>query len=105
VPASVFDDDFFKTPVPRFTDAPIGRAEAAVHVSAPEPRVPRHYSGVTDVQPAEVRSVALPPVSESQAPMEQLVRAGSFAAPAGVETERAEPDELDIPAFLRRGNA
>jgi cell division protein FtsZ len=101
VPASVFDDDFFKTPVPRFAHAANGRAE----VAAPESRVPRHYSGVTDVQPAEVRTAALPPVLESHAPMESLVRAGSFAGTAGVETERAEPDELDIPAFLRRGNA
>jgi hypothetical protein len=43
--------------------------------------------------------------SEVSAPIEPLTRTGSFMEPSEVEAELAESDELDIPAFLRRGNA
>jgi hypothetical protein len=50
-----------------------------------------------------VMSNAVP--TEVPETMEQPVRPGSFAGRTGLERELAEPDELDIPAFLRRGNA
>jgi cell division protein FtsZ len=110
VRASVFDDDFFKSPVPRFADASSESMETPTTVSA-EARVevPRHYSGLKDVQQEEVRSVVASTTQgtsvtpDSFTTADLLVRAGSFAGSAAVETERAEPDELDIPAFLRRG--
>ncbi|WP_213807646.1 cell division protein FtsZ [Granulicella sp. dw_53] len=107
VPASVFDDDFFRAPVPRFGDVPNGResrAELLVEPSAAEVwGGSRHLSGVADVQSEESRS-GTAPIPETHAPMEQPMRAGSFAGAAVAETERVEADELDIPAFLRRGS-
>jgi cell division protein FtsZ len=128
VPASVFDDDFFKTPVPRFADATSARAQSSVSsvvkptepASAPIPiPVPipdaRHFTGVSDVQLVEVRKLAESSATgtplarenprENVVGADPVVRAGTFAAATLVETELAEPDELDIPAFLRRGNA
>ncbi len=47
-----------------------------------------------------------PAVMGNLSPLETPVGfAGAYAAPAVVEPERAEADELDIPAFLRRGNS
>ncbi len=96
VPASVFDDDFFKAPVPRFADTP----KAEVAAVAQESGV-RHLSGISDVQQVLGN---MGPLDAPVAP-DPLVRAGTFTSSAAVETERAEPDELDIPAFLRRGNS
>ncbi len=105
VRASVFDDDFFKAPVPRFADPGGSRVE---HAAPTEPRfeVPRHFSGVSDVQSDETRTVAQSAAAASTAAgsAEPLTRAGTFAGAVSVETERAEPDELDIPAFLRRSS-
>jgi cell division protein FtsZ len=82
VPASVFDDDFFKA-MPRF-----GEGDSS------------HFPGVPDVEPVEGRGVPVqPPVMGNLSPLETPV---TFAGPA---EERAEADELDIPAFLRRGNS
>jgi cell division protein FtsZ len=105
VPASVFDDDFFKAALPaRFSDAP--KVEAPVKEAVTRP-ISAAY-----VQSEEVVEVTVPsPVVDKVVPAEALSametpgRAGSFAGRTGVERELAEPDELDIPAFLRRGNA
>jgi cell division protein FtsZ len=108
VRASVFDDDFFRSPVPRFSDtfgpAAEVRSETPTQAGADTRGPARQFSGVTDVQPEESRSVTTA-AHEVHAPIETLIRAGSFASPSVVETERAESDELDIPAFLRRGNS
>jgi cell division protein FtsZ len=105
VRASVFDDDFFKAPVPRFADPGGIRAEQATPTEA-RFEVPRHYSGVSDVQSEETRTVAqsAAAVPTPTGSAEPLTRAGTFAGAVSVETERAEPDELDIPAFLRRSS-
>ncbi len=112
VPASVFDDDFFKSPVPRFADAPSEGERTEAEIEASLESVVRHFSGVADVQSIEARGVPVQPqVMGNLSPMETpvsfdpLVRAGTFTSAAAVEPERAEPDELDIPAFLRRGNS
>jgi len=90
VPASVFDDDFFRSSpgrlvTPRSNEEPI-RIETGVRESA-------YFSAPENVQ--------------SDAP---VVDAG-LRTPFGVSgaavvtpTDPAEPDELDIPAFLRRGH-
>jgi len=84
VPASVFDDDFFRASGVRGEKAAeTERAREATHFSAP-----------VRVQQEDIRSVA-DGVGESS------VRVPAFGSAA---VAAAEPDELDIPAFLRRGN-
>jgi cell division protein FtsZ len=89
VPASVFDDDFFR--------APAVRGEKAAEVARPEiGQLDRatHFSAQMRVQQEDNRSVT-DEVGDSPA---RVPAFGSTAVAA------AEPDELDIPAFLRRGN-
>jgi cell division protein FtsZ len=95
VPASVFDDDFFRVPRPGMTEAP---AEVEVG-QAPIAR----FSGASDVQQneafqQELRGAALRQTGISEA----TVRATPFGTAPVPEPDHAEPDELDIPAFLRR---
>ena len=109
VRASVFDDDFFKSPIPRFADSTPARIETP-QAAAFEPRFEpsRYFSGGSDVQSEEVRSVVAPLVTSATVPatsVEPLTRPGTFAGATSTESEGAEPDELDIPAFLRRGSA
>ena len=95
VPASVFDDDFFRVPRPGMTEAP---AEVEVG-QTPSAR----FSGVSDVQQneafqQELRGAVLRQTGISEA----TVRATPFGSAPVPEPDHAEPDELDIPAFLRR---
>jgi cell division protein FtsZ len=92
VPASVFDDDFFRANAREQRDRD---AEAA----ASRFREPAHVSAPTRVQPEPVRSVA-----EENSVAETVGRPSSFAGTMAAMPEPGEPDELDIPAFLRRGN-
>ncbi|WP_263365073.1 cell division protein FtsZ [Edaphobacter bradus] len=80
VPASVFDDDFFKVAPPRFVPS---------HSIDDSVRVEAHFAAPANVQP-EATPVDITP----------------RAAFGGAAVAQAEPeaDELDIPAFLRRGN-
>ena len=91
VPASVFDDDFFKA-------SPAGGD--AVETGLPERfREPAHAAMVSRVQHDDAwRATAELPVADP------LVRAPSFGNAMAVPADHAEPDELDIPAFLRRSN-
>ncbi len=100
VRASVFDDEFFRSSVG-------GATAAATPEPAPERRVvmdggegraweAQDFSGAGRVQEDSGRGEAFG-ARAAEAPL----RTPEFA---GAETERAEPDELDIPAFLRRGN-
>jgi cell division protein FtsZ len=59
-------------------------------------REPTHYSTPMRVQQEDVRTAADAPHSG-----ETLTRGPSFG---GTTADHTEPDELDIPAFLRRGN-
>jgi cell division protein FtsZ len=84
VPASVFDDDFFRASGVRGEKAvDAERAREVTHVSAP-----------VRVQQETIRSVT-DDVGDSS------VRVPAFGSAA---VAAVEPDELDIPAFLRRGN-
>jgi cell division protein FtsZ len=90
VPASVFDDDFFKASPPR----------DAVETGLPERfREPAHIAMPVRVQQDDARS-ATAEVSFA----DPLVRVPSFGGAVAVPADHAEPDELDIPAFLRRSN-
>ena len=89
VPASVFDDDFFRAASARETQASAAdRGREQTYFSAPA-RVPQEPG----------RSLA----GEGFA-AETAVRVPSYGGGAAVSQDHAEPDELDIPAFLRRGN-
>ncbi len=86
VPASVFDDDFFQGS---------GHGEEADSDGTSErTREIGHFSVSARVQPPENVRVVM------AEPGEAVVRGTSFDAVAAT----AESDELDIPAFLRRGN-
>jgi len=84
VPASVFDDDFFQASVQRVSPSHLPdesvRVEAGLRETA-------YYEAVENVQ-----------ITDSGADL--IVRA-PFGGPVA---DAAEPDELDIPAFLRRGH-
>ena len=96
VPASVFDDDFFRysAPVrePVREEAQVDRVEA---VSPDRFREPTHHSAPMRVQQEDTRVV-----SDALLPADTLARGPSFG---GTAVDQTEPDELDIPAFLRRG--
>jgi cell division protein FtsZ len=86
VPASVFDDDFFRSsqmrPTVSYEAEEPSRVEAGVH------------SGVYFTASESIQSSSPVPDTGVRAPF------GGAAA----QTDSAESDELDIPAFLRRGN-
>jgi cell division protein FtsZ len=84
VPASVFDDDFFR--------APGSHGEKAAEVE--RAREATHFSAQVRVQQEDIHSTTDSVVDSS-------VRVPAFGNAA---VAAAEPDELDIPAFLRRGN-
>jgi cell division protein FtsZ len=85
VAASVFDDDFFKSHASR---------EEEIETTMPERyREPAHIGVAAHVHQEDIRSA-----------VEPSGRAPAFGGPVAVATDHTEPDELDIPAFLRRGN-
>jgi cell division protein FtsZ len=89
VKASVFDDDFFQA-------ASLHEETMSEEGGLPERfREPTHFSGPVRVQD-DVRSV-----TEEVSVVETSVRTAAFG---GTAADQAVPDELDIPAFLRRGN-
>jgi cell division protein FtsZ len=97
VPASVFDDDFFRAPgvhgVRGERAAEVDRVEAGPVERARD----THFSAPMRVQQEDVRSVTGEAGDSS-------VRVPAFGSAVVAAADPAEPDELDIPAFLRRGN-
>jgi cell division protein FtsZ len=85
VAASVFDDDFFKSRTAR--------------EEVTEPTMPERYR-----EPAHVGVAAYVHQEDNRSTVEPSGRVPAFGGPVAVATDHAEPDELDIPAFLRRGN-
>ncbi len=106
VPASVFDDDFFRHPLSRDEfetrlaeqQVRIGGLEAAPQRSPERFREPVHPSVPVHVHEEEVWAADSSNASEIPA------RVQGFGGAPPVSLDHAEPDELDIPAFLRRGN-
>ncbi len=87
VPASVFDDDFFKKGNEEL------RAERNWHEE------PARNADTPAIDPPE------PPAAASAAPQWPEVRVPTFAGFAGeAHSAPGESDELDIPAFLRRNH-
>ena len=99
VRASVFDDDFFRSRMnsacTKTEDRPV---ERRVIMDAGEPRAwETHDVSATGRVQEEAAHEEVFHVRAA----EPIVRLQDFA---GTEPDRAESDELDIPAFLRRGN-
>ena len=95
VPRSVFDDDFFRAP-----RRAVAEPEVADH------RMPsaRGFDSPDAPRPLRLIYEELPRPASAEPPLpvaEPLVRVPAFSGAA--PTEPAEADELDIPAFLRRG--
>jgi cell division protein FtsZ len=93
VPASVFDDDFFR--------ASRSRDEAGEESNLPERyRESAHVVGMARVQSEDPWNVA------GELPVaDPVIRTAAFGGTvAAAPMDQAEPDELDIPAFLRRSN-
>jgi cell division protein FtsZ len=93
VPASVFDDDFFRS------------SRSREEGNEEEPTLPERYreaahvSSVARVQSEDTWS------GKGELPVaDPVIRAGAFGGTVAAPMEQAEPDELDIPAFLRRSN-
>jgi cell division protein FtsZ len=97
VPASVFDDDFFRPASARVEPpAEIDRRENGFPQGS---RESSHFSSAVRVQHEDVHGIGEElPVGDG------LIRGQAAGASAVAATDAAEPDELDIPAFLRRGN-
>jgi cell division protein FtsZ len=93
VKASVFDDEFFQAG----TRADGIRGDGT-RVGMNLEGEPSHFTSHAHVQREEFFT-ATEEVSSPEAS-----RVGSFGGVAPAATAHAEPDELDIPAFLRRGN-
>jgi cell division protein FtsZ len=97
VRASVFDDDFFR--------ASSARAEMISEGNGREGGVPdrfrdaSHFSAPVRVKEEEIRSI-----TEDVFPPEAAVRVPFVAGTVAAAVDHPESDELDIPAFLRRGN-
>jgi cell division protein FtsZ len=85
VRASVFDDDFFQS------------ENRATEMSFDEE--PTHFS-----VPAHVQREEFFTVTEEVSASEASLRVPSFGGGVQAAADHAGPDELDIPAFLRRGN-
>jgi cell division protein FtsZ len=96
VKASVFDDDFFRASVTR---AEMNAEGNGMEIGLPERfRDANHFTA-----PARGKDEETLSVTEDVFPVEASVRV-PFVGSSVVAVEHAEPDELDIPAFLRRGN-
>ncbi len=98
VPASIFDDDFFRHPQSRNEERQgrTGVAEAAIERLPERFKGPMHSSVPVRIQEEEGWA------AESSNEIPARVQGISGAPP--VSSDHPEPDELDIPAFLRRGN-
>jgi cell division protein FtsZ len=111
VPASIFDDDFFRSPIP----SRIEEADTYLHQATED--APVFRSSVSRAQPAAQAPARYdsPSSQRAQYPDNRIFestaatavsspRVPSFAGVQDPLAETADSDELDIPAFLRRGN-
>jgi len=96
VKASVFDDDFFRAAATR--EEMVSEANGMEGGLPERFREPIHFSAPTRAKDEEIHSV-----TEDVFPVEASVRV-PFVGGAVAAMDHAQPDELDIPAFLRRGN-
>jgi cell division protein FtsZ len=100
VAASVFDDEFFRTPRVRLRP-PVSLNPVNPNPAAPNPSEPdtRDCSFNPQLQRAQSR-----PIVPQYTPAEPAPEAHLFAGVSASHAEPAETDELDIPAFLRHSH-
>ena len=115
VAASVFDDEFFRTPRVRLrppvspgsvspgsvSPGPVSPNPVNPNSAAPNPSEPdtRDRSFNPQLQPAQSR-----PIVPQYTPAEHEPEVRLFAGASASHAEPAETDELDIPAFLRHSH-
>jgi cell division protein FtsZ len=106
VKASVFDDDFFRSSFLRASQSVERPVATPVVPAAPGSRgVWERAQAEDDLRrPMRVQSFESRDAAGTSVIGESPVRVSSFAGTQAPVTDRAEADELDIPAFLRRGN-
>ena len=98
VPASVFDDEFFRASSRGVEVGALGEVDSPGEGLPERFREPTHFSAPVRVQQEDARSMAEGCVADPSA------RVPSFGGAVAVPADHSEPDELDIPAFLRRGS-
>ena len=117
VPASIFDDDFFRSPIPRrsedvrYNGQPNSEAND-VRASAPAILNSPVFRTTSQTVDSQISKELLQPISRPvftenrifEADTTSTARVPSFGAGAAPHAETPESDELDIPAFLRRGH-
>ncbi len=96
VPASVFDDDFFR--------AASAREERAREADGHGGMADRAKEQTHTSAPVRVQQELMRGSTEDPSIAQPAVRVPSFGGSNSALQDHAEPDELDIPAFLRRGN-
>jgi cell division protein FtsZ len=102
VPASVFDDDFFRKSNDELRPAPEPRSWEAARETMRQ--TPRETEEIRESREAE-SSREFEAVGSQQKKTETHwpeARVPSFAGYAGGSSSSSDEDELDIPAFLRR---
>ncbi|RSL15939.1 cell division protein FtsZ [Edaphobacter aggregans] len=93
VPASVFDDDFFRS------------SRSRDEANEEKPKLPERYREVAHVSSvARVQSEDTWSGTGELPVADPVIRAAAFGGTVAAPVEQGEPDELDIPAFLRRSN-
>ena len=97
VKASVFDDDFFRASSTR--EEAVSNANGMESGLQERIRDASHFSAPVRVKEEEIRGI-----TEDIFPVEASGRAPFVGGAVAAALDQAEPDELDIPAFLRRGN-
>lgn len=101
VPASVFDDDFFRVPRSRRVELVDAPAEAETFGA----RLTAAAQGrMVAAETSENAAAHVQRVEEGSGVAEPVVRTTPFGGAVASHAQQGEPDELDIPAFLRRGN-
>jgi cell division protein FtsZ len=112
VPASVFDDDFFRksndelrpAPEPRSWEAarePVREPVRETPRETREPEMTREFETVA-AQPKKAEKIEKAEKVEKTETHWPEARVPSFAGYAGGSSSSSDEDELDIPAFLRR---
>jgi cell division protein FtsZ len=97
VPASVFDDDFFRS-------STFGRPVESFRPETHRDQAPRSPEDYDIPKPLRIQYAEARESAPGAVVPEPTVRVPSFAGAQPPVTTQPEPDELDIPAFLRRGN-
>jgi cell division protein FtsZ len=105
VRASVFDDDFFRSPREQEMLRPReSSVNSAIPIERPGTFGPVSHAAEEHDFRLSVEAPAKGAAAWEPTVADPIVRNPSYAAAATIEVEQRESDELDIPAFLRRSH-